>query len=242
MLSVFVRQHSDPVQWIEHSSRKAVSKAPSSLALFERLGCVEFRVEDLREHASRCNWANALRESIIWSLVEPCLGSAYMIAFTSPHEKHQIRTHKGMFGNRKQLLKADYGEREMDLGKESYFIGVVKISHSNRDETIAVKHKPFGWSLLFSENTDLSQLLKELAETVPSCVNAAGEYPFLQWDRLSVGIVRDSRALLRVCGNDSKGYVGLKLLATKQECPAWLEKVQRFSSTVIPEFSIRWNA
>lgn len=207
----------------------------------ENLGCIEFSVSDLREHSVRYEWANTLRESAMWSLVEPFLGRAYMVAFKSPREKNRVRSHKGLFWDSKLIRKSEFREQEFDYGDKSYFVGTVKIDESNRSETVSAKHNPFGWFLFVSSENDVGKVMEEVAGLVPKCTSSMENLPFIQFEKIASALVRDHRAAISVCGNDVRGYLGLRVVVSKPQYSEWMERLNKHSSVEVPDFPIPWT-
>jgi hypothetical protein len=204
------------------------------------LSCIEFSVDDLREHSVRYEWANTLRESVMWSLVEPFLGCAYMVAFKSPREKNRVRSHKGLFSDSKLICKSAFREQEFDYGDKSYFVGTVKIDKSNRSETVTAQHKPFGWFLFVSSESDIGKVMEELAGLVPKCTSSTENPPFIQFEKIAAALVRDHQAAISVCGNDGRGYLGLRVVVPKPQYPEWMGRLNRYNSVEVPDFPIPW--
>jgi len=102
-----------------------------------KLNCLEIRSEDLKDNDDLFFRAMNDLTGITWLLLKN-LGEVFLILVEHKiSAKSRLRTYKGLFPNNSQIKKGDFIEEEITVDRNSsFFIGIIKITESNKDECL----------------------------------------------------------------------------------------------------------
>jgi hypothetical protein len=146
--------------------------APVSAEVNERLrefARIELRKENAQGDQEQLRRDEVLLREIAWRTIIPRLGSVFAVVMSPPWHKSRIRSYKGLFWGSKSR-GASSREREVDLGEQSYFLGVVRVDKNNHWESMLKAPRPYYTFSYAAATDDFNSIAEKLFSEVPHFV------------------------------------------------------------------------
>ena len=191
------------------------------LGTFARLG---LRKENPTGDQTQLRYDLAGLRVAAWRIVKPRLGRVFAVIMSSPEQKSRLRSHKGLFWDA-PLKAADFRQREIDLGEQSYFIGVVKVDPANSEWAFGKALRRFHAFLYVASAYDVDAVAKILFPLLPEFINR-DVIPYFELPRVVPALIEDEQAIFHLDSDASAERWSVLSLYTKTaEVSYWKQAV-----------------
>lgn len=198
-----------------------IPEAKDLLGTFARL---ELRKENPTGDQTQLRYDLAGLRVAAWRIVKPRLGQVFAVIMSSPEQKSRVRSHKGLFWET-PVKGEDFRQREIDLGAQSYFLGVVKVDPSNSEWAFGKALRRFHAFLYVALERDIDAVAKELFRLLPDLINR-DVIPYFELPRVVPALVDSDQAIFHLDSDASaERWSELSIYAKTVNVPYWKQAV-----------------
>jgi hypothetical protein len=159
-----------------------------------------------------------------WRIVKPKLGQVFAVVMSSPEQKSRIRSHKGLFWET-PVKRDDFRQREIDLGEQSYFLGIVKVDPANSEWAFGKALRRFHAFLYVASERDIDVVAKKLFPLLPEFINR-DVIPYFELPRVVPALVESDQAIFHLDSDASaERWSELSIYTKTANVPYWKQAV-----------------
>jgi hypothetical protein len=165
-------------------------EAKQLLGTFARL---ELQKENPTGDRTQLSYDLAGLRQAAWRIAKPKLGQIFSVFANSPGQKSPVRSYKGLFWGT-PVKKEDFRQREIDMGEQSYFLGVAKVNPTNNSWAFGKALQRFCSFLYVTSGQDIDTVAEKVLPVLPEFINR-DIIPHFELPRLVPALLADDEAI-----------------------------------------------
>jgi hypothetical protein len=187
------------------------------LSTLSDLSCIEVRIDTIGNDDLLYKKASRWLDEVAWGLAESGLGQSFLVqvAFElSP--KSRVKSYKGIFRRGGEIKSGEYCEEEIEIERQSVFIGTARISDENKTESLRIARHILRSFVILSEEASAQSLLQYLKKPLVDCLMIKTAIN-IDYPELIPIVVHSNQALVTFGIGARDNYVNLRLFVHKSQ-------------------------